>query len=154
MSPALLILKIYTTFKDVQMKLKQFLDISTGFRFLEISVECPVNICSLSLSQSSLNLYAFIKNCTVKISVSTSYWFFKKLVCSEINTTPAGPINSVHSTAQYLPRLDVIVMVCFSFVCLFRSILYNCKPYNEMCEWNQKCFSSSFSTWLTHTFES
>ena len=147
MNLALLILKINTTFEDVYM-------ILTDFRFSEISVECPVNICSLSLSQSSLNLYAFIKNCTVKISVSTSYWFFKKLVCSEINTTPAGPINSVHSTAQYLPRLDVIVMVCFSFVCLFRSILYNCKPYNEMCEWNQKCFSSSFSTWLTHTFES
>ena len=31
--PALLILKIYTTFKDIQMMLKHFLDISTGFRY-------------------------------------------------------------------------------------------------------------------------
>ena len=33
MSHTLLILKIFTTFKDVQMILKQFFDISTGFRF-------------------------------------------------------------------------------------------------------------------------
>ena len=32
MSHALLILKIYTTFKDVQVMLKHFFDISTGFR--------------------------------------------------------------------------------------------------------------------------
>ena len=30
------ILKIYTTFKDVQMMLKQFFDISTGFRFSKL----------------------------------------------------------------------------------------------------------------------
>jgi hypothetical protein len=29
-------LKIYTTFKDVQMMLKQFFDISTGFRFSKL----------------------------------------------------------------------------------------------------------------------
>ena len=46
MSPTLLILKIYTTFKDVQMMLKIFFDISTGFRFLKISVECSVHLCS------------------------------------------------------------------------------------------------------------
>ena len=33
MSPTLLILKNYTTFKDVQMISKHFFDISTGFRF-------------------------------------------------------------------------------------------------------------------------
>ena len=31
-----LILKIFTTFKDVQMMLKQFFDISTGFRFSKL----------------------------------------------------------------------------------------------------------------------
>ena len=31
--PHPLILKIYTTFKDVQMMLKLFFDISTGFKF-------------------------------------------------------------------------------------------------------------------------
>ena len=46
MSPALLILKIYTTFKDVQMMIKIFFDISTGFRFSKISVECSVHLCS------------------------------------------------------------------------------------------------------------
>ena len=46
MSCALLILKIYTTFKDVQMMLKIFFDISTGFRFSKISVECSVHLWS------------------------------------------------------------------------------------------------------------
>ena len=46
MSHTLLILKIYTTFKDVQMMLKIFFDISTGFRFSKISVECSVHLCS------------------------------------------------------------------------------------------------------------
>ena len=36
-------LKIYTTFKGVQMMLKRFFDISTGFRFSKISVECSLN---------------------------------------------------------------------------------------------------------------
>ena len=38
--------EIYTTFKDVQMILKRFFDISTGFRFSKISVECSVHLCS------------------------------------------------------------------------------------------------------------
>ena len=46
MSHTLLILKIYTTFKDVQMKLKIFFDISTSFRFSKISVVCSVHLCS------------------------------------------------------------------------------------------------------------
>ena len=46
MSHTLLILKIYTTFKDVQVMLKRFFDISTGFRFSKISVECSVHLCS------------------------------------------------------------------------------------------------------------
>jgi hypothetical protein len=39
-------LKIYTTFKDVQMILKRFYDISTGFRFLKNQCECSVHSCS------------------------------------------------------------------------------------------------------------
>ena len=37
-------------------------------------------------------------------------------------------------------KLDVIVidMVYFIFVCLL--ILYNSKPQNQMCDWNQKYF--------------
>ena len=46
MSLTLLILKINTTFEDVQMMLKWFFDFSTGFRFSKISVECSVYICS------------------------------------------------------------------------------------------------------------
>ena len=46
MSHTLLILKIYTTFKDVQMMLKWFFDISTGFRFQRLVWECSVHICS------------------------------------------------------------------------------------------------------------
>ena len=46
MSHTLLILKIYTTFKDVQMILKRFFNIFTGFRFSKISVECSVHLCS------------------------------------------------------------------------------------------------------------
>ena len=39
-------LKIYTVYKNVQMMLKRFFDISTGFRFSKISVECSVHLCS------------------------------------------------------------------------------------------------------------
>ena len=46
MDETLLILKINTTFEDVQMMLKLFFDFSTGFRFSKISVECSVHICS------------------------------------------------------------------------------------------------------------
>ena len=34
----------------------------------------------------------------------------------------------------------VIDMVYFSLVCLLKLILYNSKPQNQMCDWNQKCF--------------
>ena len=51
MSHTLLILKIYTTFKDVQMMLKIFFDISTGFKFSKISVECSVHSCSCPCSK-------------------------------------------------------------------------------------------------------
>ena len=46
MSHTLLILKIYTTFKDVQMILKRFYNISTGFRFSKNQCECSVHSCS------------------------------------------------------------------------------------------------------------
>ena len=46
-------------------------------------------------------------------------------------------------------------MVYFSFVCLLKLILYNCKPQNQICDWNQKrfCFvlqksKIKLSTWL------
>ena len=45
-SHTLLILQISTTFKDVQMILKWFFDISTGFRFSKISVGVSVHIYS------------------------------------------------------------------------------------------------------------
>ena len=41
MSPTLLILKNYTTFKDVQMILKHFFDISTGFRYKKMEKSSP-----------------------------------------------------------------------------------------------------------------
>jgi hypothetical protein len=56
-------LKIYTTFKDVQMILKRFFDISTGFRFSKISVECSVHSCScpwLTLSNCYLTYSHFM----------------------------------------------------------------------------------------------
>ena len=46
MSHTLLILKIYTTFKDIQMMLKWFFDISNGFRFGRSVWECSVHSCS------------------------------------------------------------------------------------------------------------
>jgi hypothetical protein len=41
LSPTLLILKIYTTFKDVQMVLKHFFDTSTGFRYKKMKKSSP-----------------------------------------------------------------------------------------------------------------
>ena len=46
LSLTLLILKINTTFEDVQMMLKGYFDFSTDFRFSKISVECSVHICN------------------------------------------------------------------------------------------------------------
>ena len=46
MSLTLLILKINTTFEDVQMMLKWFFDFIIGFRISKISVECSDHICS------------------------------------------------------------------------------------------------------------
>ena len=44
MSPTLLILKNYTTFKDFQMVLKHFFDISTGFRYKKNGKEFSVHL--------------------------------------------------------------------------------------------------------------
>ena len=41
LSPTLLIVKIYTFFKDVQMMLKHFFDISTGFRYKKMEKISP-----------------------------------------------------------------------------------------------------------------
>ena len=46
MSHALLILKINTTFEDVQMILRWSFGISTGFRFWSVCTQCSVHICS------------------------------------------------------------------------------------------------------------
>ena len=51
--------KIYTTFKDVQMMLINFFDISTGFRFSKISVDCSVHLCSCPWLNS--RLYGILK---------------------------------------------------------------------------------------------
>ena len=59
MSHTLLILKIYTTFKDVQMILKRFFDISTGFRFSKNQCECSVHSCSCPWSRYPLQLWKF-----------------------------------------------------------------------------------------------
>ena len=56
LSATLLILKMYTTFKDVQMMLKIFFDTSTGFRFAKISVECYVHLCSCPWIISRINI--------------------------------------------------------------------------------------------------
>ena len=52
MSHTLLILKIYTTFKDVQMMLKWFFDIYIGFRFSKISVGVFRSYLRLSLAKA------------------------------------------------------------------------------------------------------
>ena len=44
LSHTLLILKIYTTFKDVQMILKHFFDIFTGFRYKKNGKEFSVHL--------------------------------------------------------------------------------------------------------------
>ena len=75
MSLTLLILKINTTFEDVQMMLKWFFDFSTGFRFSKISVECSVHICSCLFPLDAL--YGFMSN-TIKKSWTVSSihsWF-------------------------------------------------------------------------------
>ena len=76
MSPTLLILKIYTTFKDVQMMLTIFFDISTGFRFSKISVECSVHLCSCPWSRLQAIQSKRISNKTIEPlqnTVATSY---------------------------------------------------------------------------------
>ena len=74
MSHTLLILKIYTTFKDVQMMLKWFFDISTGLRFSKIRGECSVHSCScpcirsrqfLTFSQFWTKIISFHQLCIV-----------------------------------------------------------------------------------------
>ena len=45
------------TFKDVQMMLKRFFDVSTDFRFSKISVECSVHICSCPCTNVQLKKY-------------------------------------------------------------------------------------------------
>ena len=90
MSPALLILKIYTTFKHVQMILEIFFDNSTGFRFSKISVECSVHLCSSPCSRIRIGhmdigkshcpflLVFYKKHCGISI------FFFLKLVLSRL----------------------------------------------------------------------
>ena len=44
LSPTLLTLKIFITFKDVQVMLKHFFDISTGFRYKKFGKEFSVHL--------------------------------------------------------------------------------------------------------------
>ena len=67
MSHTLLILKNHTTFKDVQMMLIKFFDVSTGFRFSKISVECSVHSCSCPWTYTSI------------MKKSTDQFFFQAL---------------------------------------------------------------------------
>ena len=77
MSHTLLILKIYTTFKDVQMMLKRFFDICTGFRFSKISVECSVHLCSCPWhSTTTMGQISF----RVCIWILTNLWFYVKTI--------------------------------------------------------------------------
>jgi hypothetical protein len=76
-------LKIYTTFKDVQMILKRFYDISTGFRFQRSVWECSVHICSCPCPRGGhpfalaeyFSLWSFLANKLTKLS-SFFYFFF------------------------------------------------------------------------------
>ena len=52
--------EIYTTFKDVQMMLKIFFLIFTGFRFSKISVECSVHLCSCPCVNSQKKILSFV----------------------------------------------------------------------------------------------
>jgi hypothetical protein len=62
-------LKIYTTFKDVQMILKRFYDISTGFRFSKNQCECSVH----SYSCPWLNVQYDLKTQGLNILTIVSY---------------------------------------------------------------------------------
>ena len=52
-----------TTFIDVQMMCSDDFDISSGFRFSKISVECSVHIYSLNLDKKKAILKDEMKNC-------------------------------------------------------------------------------------------
>ena len=65
MSHTLLILKIYTTFKDVQMILKRFYDISTGFRFSKNQCECSVHSYSCPSDHCDCRLIQRASLCTM-----------------------------------------------------------------------------------------
>ena len=62
MSHNLLISKIYTTFKDVQMMLKWFFDISTGLRFSKISVGVSISVAFLDWGWVNIKFSVFCKN--------------------------------------------------------------------------------------------
>ena len=75
----------------------------------------------------------------IDVSSCAMSWIFQSTNLSLLNSTshkPDPPKN------VQKPQIDVIVMdmVYFSFVCLLKLILYNSKPQNQMCDWNQKCF--------------
>ena len=48
--------------------------------------------------------------------------------------------------------LSLISMVYFIFVCLLKLILYNSKPQNQICDWNQKKMSVLLFTNLRSSF--
>ena len=79
MSHTLLILKIFTTFKDVQMILKQFFDTSTGFRFSKMQwgsvPSIPVAVLGLVLSLENTPCSNLLpKRCYVTIFLFITFY--------------------------------------------------------------------------------
>ena len=96
MSHTLLISKMYTIFKDVQMMLKWFFDISTGFRFSKNQCECSVHICSCPCSRLKLYFYALHN---LKNIFANSFLPLK-------NKIPKWQVNIRNPVAYFCDRLN------------------------------------------------
>ena len=123
MSHTLLILKIYTTFKDVQMMLK--IDISTGFRFSKISVECSVHLCSCPwfielqfqyMKIPSSNLWRTC--CVQKLFLTFRTIFVHNMLSPCFSKRRASDLPVLRYIVQIVYRL--ILMSCY----LLHSFLY------------------------------
>ena len=142
MSFTLLILKINTTFEDVQMMLKLFFDFSTGFRFSKISVECSVHICScpwFNLSNSlksiiwSFELFQFsayflsnmILQCMTiylygekPVWLWCQYWIRPNIAA---NTKNPG-VSQNHEKSSYRINCRVFIITVFSLTCWWSNL--------------------------------
>ena len=70
-------------------------------------------------------------------------------------------VGQIHQKCKETSNLIVVDIVYFSFVLfyLLKLILYNSKPQNQMCDWNQKClfcFTKILNQafYMTRTFDS